>query len=58
MAFGEPCSDCTVRSISSSRAWVSTEIVTSSGIASSSIRLRTKSKSYWLALGKPTSISL
>ena len=58
MAFVAPASDCTVRSISSSRAWVSTEIVTSSGMTSSSIRLRTKSKSDWLAAGKPTSISL
>ena len=33
----------TVRSISSGRDWVSTEIVTSSGTASSSIRERTKS---------------
>ncbi len=41
-----------------SRACVSTWIVTSSGIAPSSMRLRTKSKSVWLALGNPTSISL
>jgi len=47
-----------VRSISSSRAWVSTWMVTSGGTASSSTRLRTKSKSVWLAEGKPTSISL
>ena len=53
-----PASDCTVRSISSSLAWVSTEICTSSGMRSSSIRPRTKSKSAWLADGKPTSISL
>ena len=42
---GTPTSDCTVRSIRSSRAWVSTEIVTSSGIRSPSISWRTKSKS-------------
>ncbi|MDQ1103463.1 hypothetical protein QE405_000747 [Nocardioides zeae] len=42
----------------SSRAWVSTEIRTSSGTRSSSISWRTKSKSVWLAAGKPTSISL
>ena len=42
----------------SSRAWVSTEIVTSSGTLSRSISWRTKEKSVSLALGKPTSISL
>ena len=42
----------------SSRAWVSTEMVTSSGTRSLSMSWRTKSKSVWLALGKPTSISL
>ena len=47
-----------MRSISSWRHWVSTWIVTSSGIRSSSISCRTKSKSGWLADGKPTSISL
>ena len=47
-----------VRSIRSSRAWVSTETVTSSGIWSPSISCRTKSKSVWLADGKPISISL
>ena len=47
-----------MRSISSGRHWVSTWIVTSSGIRSSSISWRTKSKSGWLADGKPTSISL
>ena len=41
-----------------SRHWVSTWIVTSSGIRSSSISWRTKSKSGWLADGNPTSISL
>ena len=49
---------CTVRSIRSSRAWVSTEMRTSCGILSPSMSSRTKSKSVWLALGKPTSISL
>ena len=53
-----PASDCTVRSIRSSRACVSTEILTSAGILSPSMSSRTKSKSVWLALGKPTSISL
>jgi hypothetical protein len=47
-----------VRSISSVRAWVSTWMVTSSGIRSCSMISRTKSKSVWLAAGKPTSISL
>ena len=53
-----PISDSYVRSISSSRHWVSTWMVTSSGIRSSSISWRTKSKSVWLADGNPTSISL
>src|SRR5215216_1769821 len=44
--------------MSSGRHWVRTWIVTSSGIRSSSMRIRTKSKSGWLADGKPTSISL
>ena len=48
----------TVRSMRSSRAWVSTEIVTSSGTRSPSMSWRTKSKSVSLADGKPTSISL
>ena len=48
MARWAPTSDSTVRSIRSSRAWVSTEICTSSGIRSSSMSLRTKSKSVWL----------
>ena len=47
-----------VRTIRSSRAWVSTWMVTSSGIASLSIRWRTKSKSVCDAEGKATSISL
>ena len=44
--------------MSSPRDWVSTEMVTSSGIAPSSTRERTKSKSVWEAAGKPISISL
>ena len=35
VARGAPASDCTVRSMSSSRAWVSTEICTSPGMTSS-----------------------
>jgi hypothetical protein len=58
LARGTPTSDCTLRSMRSSRAWVSTEIVTSSGILSPSMSWRTKAKSVSLALGKPTSISL
>src|SRR5215475_6468071 len=46
------------RSISSGRACVSTAIVVSSGIRSSSISRRTKSKSVFDADGNPTSISL
>ena len=42
----------------SSRAWVSTEMVTSSGTTSSSMSERTNAKSVSLADGKPTSISL
>ncbi len=54
-----PFRDSTVRSIRSSRAWVSTEMVTSSGMApGSSMIERTKSKSVWPDAGKPTSISL
>ena len=58
MACVAPCSDSYVRSISSSRAWVSTWMTTSSGIRSSSMSMRTKSKSVCEAEGKPTSISL
>ena len=58
VARGAPTSDSTVRSMRSSRAWVSTEICTSSGMRSPSMSSRTKSKSVWLADGKPTSISL
>ena len=47
-----------VFSIRCSRDCVSTWMTTSSGIASSSISCRTKSKSVWEADGKPTSISL
>ena len=57
MAVFAPTSDSAVRAIRSSRAWVSTEIVTSSGMPRW-ISWRTKSKSFWLAEGKPTSISL
>ena len=57
VAVFAPTRDSAVRSIRSSRAWVSTEIVTSSGTPRS-ITCRTKSKSVWLADGKPTSISL
>lgn len=58
VARGAPTSDSTVRSIRSSRAWVSTEMVTSSGIAPSLTSERTKSKSVAPEEGKPTSISL
>ena len=58
VARAAPRSDWTERSIRSSRAWVSTEILTSSGMRSSSISSRTKLKSAWLADGNPTSISL
>ena len=58
LARGTPTSDCTLRSMRSSRACVSTEIVTSSGIRSPSTSWRTNAKSVSLALGKPTSISL
>ncbi len=40
------------------RHWVSTWMVTLSGIRSASMSWRTKSKSGWLADGKPTSISV
>jgi hypothetical protein len=56
--LGALISDSAVREIRSSRAWVSTEICTSSGMRSSTISLRTKSKSVWEADGKPISISL
>src|SRR5450759_3828184 len=57
VARGAPMIDSTVRAIRSVRAWVSTEIVTSSGSPPSTTEL-TKSKSIWLAEGKPISISL
>ena len=57
-AWCTPTSDCTERSIRSSRAWVSTEIVTSSGTLSCSTSCRTNAKSVSDAAGKPTSISL
>ncbi len=53
-----PRSASKVRSMSASRAGISTAIVTSSGTRSSSISRRTKSKSVCDALGNPTSISL
>ena len=53
-----PAATSKVRSIRWSRACVSTWIVTSSGMRSSSISLRTKSNSICEAEGKPTSISL
>jgi hypothetical protein len=56
-AFGADA-DSTVRRISSSRAWVRTMMVTSSGMRFSSTSMRTKSKSVCEADGKPTSISL
>ena len=58
VARGAPSTESIVRWISSSRDWVRTEIVTSSGMAPSSMRERTKSKSVWEADGKPISISL
>jgi hypothetical protein len=53
MARLAPTTDSTVRRISSSRDWVSTMMVTSSGMRPSSISLRTKSKSVCEAEGKP-----
>ena len=58
IARGAPSQASNVRSISSGRAWVSTWIVTSSGMESLVMISRTKSKSVWLADGNPTSISL
>src|SRR5690554_2394602 len=57
MALGAPFNDSKVRAIKSSRAWVSTWIVVSSGMCPSSISKRTKSKSVCEADGKATSIS-
>ncbi|MNE11194.1 hypothetical protein D3C80_1039410 [compost metagenome] len=58
MAFLAPRKDSKVRAIRSSRAWVSTWMVVSSGMWPSSIRERTKSKSVCEADGKDASISL
>ena len=58
MARRDPAMASKVRRISSSRDWVSTWMVTSSGIFPSSMMWRQKSKSVWLAEGKPISISL
>ena len=58
VARGTPTTLWIVRSMRSVRAWVRTEIVTSSGTAPPSTIERTKSKSVWDAAGKPTSISL
>ena len=58
MACFAPRIDSNVRSISCSRDWVRTWMTTSSGIRSSSMSIRTKSKSVCDADGKPTSISL
>ncbi len=58
IARGAPLRQSTVSRISSSRAWVSTVIRTSSGIRSRSMSSRTKSRSSRLAAGKPTSISV
>ncbi len=56
--LGAPSMASKVRSINSLRAWVSTWMVTSSGMWPPSISSRTKSKSVWEAAGNPTSISL
>ncbi len=58
VARGAPTTLWTVRSMRSVRAWVRTEMVTSAGMAPSSMIERTKSKSVCEAAGKPTSISL
>ena len=58
MARGAPCNASKVRVMRWSRACVNTWIVTSSGMRSSSMSLRTKSNSTCEADGKPTSISL
>ncbi|MNY19096.1 hypothetical protein D3C86_1525140 [compost metagenome] len=57
VAWRAPRTDSTVRRIRSSRDWVSTTMFTSAGIRSSSISMRTKSKSVCEADGKATSIS-
>ena len=53
-----PIRDSAVLAIRSSRAWVSTEMVTSSGTCPPVMSCRTKSKSVWEADGNPISISL
>ena len=53
MARRAPARDSNVRSISSSRHWTRTWISTSSGMRSSSMMWRWKSKSGWEADGKP-----
>ena len=58
IARGAPRTDSMVRRMRSSRAWVSTWMVTSAGMWPPSMRVRTKSKSVCEADGKPTSISL
>src|SRR3990167_8173347 len=57
MAFFAPRRDSKVRAIKSSRPWVSTWMVVSSGMWLSSIRVRTKSKSVCDAAGNEASIS-
>src|SRR5450830_38811 len=57
MAFFAPRRDSKVRSIKSSRPWVSTWMVVSSGMWLPSIRVRTKSKSVCEAAGNEASIS-
>ena len=57
MAFLAPRRDSKVRAIKSSRPWVSTWMVVSSGMWLSSIRVRTKSKSVCEAAGNEASIS-
>jgi hypothetical protein len=57
MAFFAPRRDSKVRAIRSSRPWVSTWMVVSSGMWPSSIRVRTKSKSVCEADGNEASIS-
>src|SRR5690606_6752571 len=57
-AFCAPLSDSNVLRIMCSRDWVSTWIVTSSGMRSCSINIRRKVNSVSEAAGKPTSNSL
>ncbi len=58
IALRAPLIAAKVFSISSARDWVSTWMVTSSGIRSPSMISRTKAKSVSEAAGNPTSISL